>query len=163
MRRRHRKISHWKVKSDPQLPWQLLMWEGLFRSSKTTPSRLPASSLHEPVTCKGRGWLSGGLQEGMMRGGQVSKETLEMTVSCQLPEYRVGLQVQLSVEGWGPWREVQLRFRPRGKGKDTVNRVWLVPGTECESPSLAERCSETWCTKRYHFTIPRPLVLIHCS
>ena len=37
-----------------------------------------------------------------MRGGQVSKETLEMTVSCQLPEYRVGLQVQLSVEGWGP-------------------------------------------------------------
>ena len=38
-----------------------------------------------------------------MRGGQVSEETLEiLTVRCQLPEYRVGLQVQLSVEGWGP-------------------------------------------------------------
>ena len=34
------------------------------------------------MTCKGRGWLRGGLQEGMMRGGQVSEETLEMTVSC---------------------------------------------------------------------------------
>ena len=39
----------------------------------------------------------------MIRGEQVSEETLEiLTVSCQLPEYGVGLQVQLSVEGQGP-------------------------------------------------------------
>ena len=79
------------------------MWEGLFRSSQTTAGRLPASSLHEPVTWKGKDRLRSGVQEGMIRGEQVSEETLEiLTVSCQLPEYGVGLQVQLSVEGQGP-------------------------------------------------------------